>query len=994
MLCGVAAATVGCGGSIDLDVDLKTDLVPAEEFAVVTTTVLEGPGGAAGRVTETTVSARDDFVRGARMASFGDIAAGDYTLRMRLARSTGLLVVERNVRVHVAESLVVTVVATRSCRDVTCPAAGGDPVATACFGGRCVSPECVLEHPEACGPAACTTDTDCPAMATCALPRCVAGSCLLEPHADRCPAGQFCSPELGCRAGTVDAGPLPDGGDARDSGTCDACDDGDPCTDDVCGAGACLHTTRDRDGDGFGDSACPSRGGLPADDCDDGNIAVHPGAVDVCNGLDDDCSGATDPGCGCTPGEWQSGTIDGRGIGGAYISLVAGQDGALHAAYYETSGQRDVLYAYHGPNGWWSTAAQADLIGQPAALAYTRDAAATEHLAYYESSNRDLWYGRRAAGEVVWELTSVDATGIVGQAPSLALGTGDSVHTSYYDATNRDLKYATRSGAGAWSPETVDAAGDAGAQSSIAAAPDGTVAIAYRDATEDDLEWAERAPGAGAWTRATIDRDGGTSPSLVLDPTGRPHVVYRVQGMRLVRHAARNPDGTWTTELVATNADVAAARALAIGADGTLYVAYRVESSRDLAFAEKLPGGTWTTLPLDATSQNAGLFASIGVDATGGVHIAYQDDSNVDLAYAYRAPGAATFDTETAEFDATQGLDAVMGVDSSGTVFVMHLVTLRGAPQVWRSWRPQGGVWHREVATATGNVGEHTDLALGPSGSVHVAYYDASTRTAKDVVRTSPGAPWAVETIDASANAGTFTSLEIDSAGVAHAAYYDAANLVLRYARRDATTGAWTSELAAGPARAHYGQFASLTLGTGGEPRVLFYDDNLRDLELVERAAGGTWSAPASIDSTGNTGRYISSMVAPDGQLWAAFASSGDSLRVGVRSAGGGWTIEPAATFRTVSVDETSLLAAADGRIVVSYRDATRIGCDPTTGLCSYVDALGAWERTASGTWSSIAPPVSLGGGGYTALAEPDGQLFIAYYDPNGRRLRFVRRCR
>jgi hypothetical protein len=59
----------------------------------------------------------------------------------------------------------------------------------------------------------------------------------------------------------------------------------------------------DADGDGYGDPSSgephceiPSGMVLDASDCDDGDGAIHPGAADVCDGIDDDCDGV-DEGC-------------------------------------------------------------------------------------------------------------------------------------------------------------------------------------------------------------------------------------------------------------------------------------------------------------------------------------------------------------------------------------------------------------------------------------------------------------------------------------------------------------------------------------------------------------------------------------------------------------------------------------------------------------------------------------------------------------------------
>jgi hypothetical protein len=114
------------------------------------------------------------------------------------------------------------------------------------------------------GPDYCLTESDCQSDDRCEPRRCVDNRCVSEPI---------------------------------------VCDDGDPCTSDVCNSrsGECSFTplTVDRDGDGFP----PPRPGFsrldPAacgSDCDDTSAQAFPGNREVCDGLDNDCDGVVDNG--------------------------------------------------------------------------------------------------------------------------------------------------------------------------------------------------------------------------------------------------------------------------------------------------------------------------------------------------------------------------------------------------------------------------------------------------------------------------------------------------------------------------------------------------------------------------------------------------------------------------------------------------------------------------------------------------------------------------
>ncbi|MHA7631001.1 RCC1 domain-containing protein [Corallococcus sp. M7] len=190
------------------------------------------------------------------------------------------------------------------------------------------------------------------------------------------------------------AGHAPNAGDCNDSnpalnpGATEVCDGVDNDCDGQVDEGVPTQTwSRDADGDGYGTSAqalqkCSQPAGYVsnAGDCNDSNASIRPGAAEACDGVDNDCDGATDeaasgpPGSACfvsgrrrvAAGGWHSmalmgdgtvwawghnnygqlgdGTVASRpwavqvqelagvaGLGGAYTPLALKQDGTLWA---------------------------------------------------------------------------------------------------------------------------------------------------------------------------------------------------------------------------------------------------------------------------------------------------------------------------------------------------------------------------------------------------------------------------------------------------------------------------------------------------------------------------------------------------------------------------------------------------------------------------------------------------------------------------------------
>ena len=293
-----------------LDVDLRTDLSPGREMSGVVVEVIDPSRTGMGLTLEQGYLVRpedDDFVRGERVGAFEGLASGEKRVRVTVLGLRNVPFLVREVAVDLQGDLVMTVLMTRNCRGVMCPEG------TACVDGACQSETCVAGAP-GCA-TTCATDGDCLAASSCVRTQCVEGACFAQLDDGRCSSREMCT-VAGCveREGCRDDLECDDGvpcttdvcggdGVCRNEADDAACDDGNDCTMDVCVAGTGCRSTPDDTAscdDGF---FCNG-----ADACAGGVCSVHEGSPcpTVCNEMAEACEACeTDLNCGALEfGPW------------------------------------------------------------------------------------------------------------------------------------------------------------------------------------------------------------------------------------------------------------------------------------------------------------------------------------------------------------------------------------------------------------------------------------------------------------------------------------------------------------------------------------------------------------------------------------------------------------------------------------------------------------------------------------------------------------------
>lgn len=270
--------------------------------------------------------------------------------------------------------------------------------------------------------------------------------------------------------------------------------------------------------------------------------------------------------------------------------------------------------------------------------------------------------------------------------------------------------------------------------------------------------------------------------------------------------------------------------------------------------------------------------------------------------------------------------------------------------------------WTIEVVD-TGNVGQHSSIALDSAGRPCVSYTDAAANDLK--LARWDGSTWVHEVVDAAGATGWYTSIAIDSTDRPHMSYWDLGQSALRYAR---WTGAvWQLETVDNSG--YVGQTNAIVLDAGDRPIISYYDYTNGGLK-VARWNGQAWiiEAVETIAPLLGSGLYTAIALTPAGEPVVSHADHSNHLLKVSSHETGSWITQ-----------------AVDGGTPIG----TSIALDPVTGdrYVSYSYQFGQGSHLKFAHRVGIdwqAEIVAPGGdrGWYSRLVrDSDGGLHIVSWD-------------
>ncbi len=382
-----------------------------------------------------------------------------------------------------------------------------------------------------------------------------------------------------------------------------------------------------------------------------------------------------------------------------------------------------------------------------------------------------------------WDITEVDTDG--GVFTDIATDGSGNPHISY--GAGDELKHAVHDGT-AWFTETVETL-DYGLKvaSAIAIGPAGSIYISYADGKNDALKCAVKSDGSWTIMTAAVAEYNGCYSDIAINSSGNPVICYVNDSEDALYLVSYDGSGWSSPELIYDTDDPDGTVSLALASDDTPHVSFYDADNNRLMYAVK-ESGTWNVSVIDDSTSDLGQYSSIALDSADVPHISYYDDDDDDLKYATNKSGSwvcAIVDGCDEALVSLLGINLIsknvnagqyssIAIDSQDCPRISYYAEEDESIRVAvystgeESTLTEAG-WTAE-AVETGDVGQHSALALDAQDGMHISYNDYTAGSLKYAVQEGDATLVEISSIEAEAGFRQVvlrweTASEIHSAG-------------------------------------------------------------------------------------------------------------------------------------------------------------------------------------------------------------------------------------
>ena len=201
-------------------------------------------------------------------------------------------------------------------------------------------------------------------------------------------------------------------------------------------------------------------------------------------------------------------------------------------------------------------------------------------------------------------------------------------------------------------------------------------------------------------------------------------------------------------------------------------------------------------------------------------------------------------------------------------------------------WVPENRSVSWESPTSihtTDNVGEHTSIAVGDDGSIHISYVDKSNQ---DLMYAKfEAGTWSYQTVYSSGNTGRYTSIALDDNGNAYVSFYHLSTKDLMFASIS-ETGAHTIETI--DSAGDVGMYTSLAIDGNDNRHISYYDETNGELKLANRL-DGSWATSTIDSSSDDLGLLTSIAVESNGVAHISYCDSSSMRLKYATNSSGSW---------------------------------------------------------------------------------------------------------